>query len=64
MNITFRPTPFGTVHVSATVPVQDVKKARRSIASRVGKKGLGSRIAVREHEFGDNCEVFAIYRKK
>lgn len=63
MDITFAPTPFRTVHVSATVPVSLIPKARRSIASQVGRRGLGKRLTIREHVIGDTAVVFAVYRK-
>lgn len=63
MNITFSPTPFGTVHVSAVVPVADIRKARRSIAAQVGRRGLGKRLSVREHTFGQYARIGLVYRK-
>lgn len=61
--IEFNPTPFGTVHVTALVPTEDVKRTRRSIASQVGRRGLGKRLSTAEHRFGAYTRVFAIYRK-
>lgn len=63
MDITFSPTPYRTVHVTATVPVDQVGKARRSIAAQVKPRGLGKRVTIREHVIGDKAIVFAIYRK-
>lgn len=63
MNITFAATPFRTVHATAAVPVQQSGKARRSISSQAGRRGLGKRVTVREHVIGDTAFVFAIYRK-
>lgn len=63
MQIDFVPTPFRTVHVTATVPAQQAAKARRSIASQVGRRGYGKRLTVREHVIGDQAVVFAVYRK-
>lgn len=63
MNVTFAPTPFRTVHAMATVPAQHTGKARRSIASQAGRRGLGKRVTIREHVIGDTAIVFAIYRK-
>jgi len=63
MSVTFAPTPFRTVHVTAVVPVQQSARARRSISSQVGRRGLGKRLSIREHVVGDTATVFAIYRK-
>lgn len=57
MSVTFLPTPYGTVHVTASG--EDTTKIRRSIASQVGRRGLGKRLTIREHA----GTVFAIYRK-
>ncbi len=62
-DVTFIPTPFRTVHVTATVPAGQTGKARRSIASQVGRRGLGKRLTIREHVIGDQAIVFAVYRK-
>lgn len=56
-SISFLPTPYGTVHVTASG--EDTARVRRSIASQVGRRGLGKRLTIREHR----GTVFAIYRK-
>ena len=63
MELTFSPTPYGTVHVSATVPSDQLAKAKRSISSQAGKRGYGKRLSVREHTFGQWARVMAIYPK-
>ena len=59
MNITFQPSPFGTVHVTGTGA--DPAKVRRSISSQAGKRGLGQRLTLRVDDVTGT--VFAIYRK-
>ncbi len=61
--IEFNPTPFGTVHVTALVPTEDVKRTRRSISSQVGRRGLGKRLTITEHCLGTHTRVISIYRK-
>ena len=63
MNITFSPTPFGTVHVETVAPVQDASKAKRKISAQVSPRGLGKRLSLREHRFGSYVKIGAIYRK-
>lgn len=63
MDITFQPTPFGTVRVDLVVPVADVGKVKRSVSSQAGKRHLGKRLSVREHRFGSLVRVGIIYRK-
>lgn len=63
MNVTFSPTPYGTVHVQAVVLATEAAKAKRSIASQVGRRGLGKRLSIREHTFGRYVRIGAIYRK-
>lgn len=63
-NVSSAPTPFGTIHYTATgigvgVNVDTVKKALQKAA-----KGHGRALSVREHVNGHTVTVFAIYRKK
>lgn len=63
MNVTFTPTPFGTVRADVVVPVDQIGKAKRSISSQAGRRGYGKRLSVREHRFGRLARVGIIYRK-
>lgn len=63
MNITFTPTPFGTVRADVVCPADQVGKAKRSISAQAGRRGLGKRISVRAHVFGRYARVGVIYRK-
>lgn len=63
MNVSFSPTPFGTVHASVVVPAEDAAKAKRSISSQAGKRHYGKRLSIREHTFGRFVRIGAIYRK-
>lgn len=64
MNVKIEPTPFGTIHVTATSSAYEadalasVKKALRKAA-----KGHGRAITTREHTIGHTVTAFAIYRK-
>lgn len=44
MNVTFTPTAHGTVHAFGTASAVQADKLLRSIASRAGRKGLGSKL--------------------
>lgn len=63
-NVTYSPTPFGTVVVEAIVPVGEASKFRRSVAATAKRKGLGKRLGPgRCHIFGRYARVAVIYRK-
>lgn len=63
MNVTFTPTPFGTVRADVTCPASDISRAKRSISAQAGRRGLGERLSVREHIFGQYARIGVIYRK-
>lgn len=64
IDVTSTPTPFGTVHFTATTEayqadgVAVAKKALRKAA-----RGHGRPLSTREHVVGHKVTVFAIYRK-
>lgn len=59
MDIKFSPTPFGTVHVTATGGETDT--LRRKISAQVKPRKLGKRLSLRVDDVSGT--VFAIYRK-
>ena len=60
-NVSSTPTPFGTVHFTATGIGVDVSVAKKAL--RKAAKGHGRALSVREHTIGHTVTVFAIYRK-
>jgi hypothetical protein len=62
-NVTYSPTPFGTVVVEAVVPATEVGKFKRSVSATRKRHGLAERLSVREHTFGQWARVAVIYRK-
>jgi hypothetical protein len=62
-NVTYSPTPFGTVVVEAVVPAEEIGKFKRSVSATRKRHGLGQRVSVREHTFGRWARVAVIYRK-
>lgn len=60
-NVTSTPTPFGTVHFTATGLGVDVAVAKKAL--RKAAKGHGRALSTREHVIGHKVTVFAIYRK-
>lgn len=69
MDITFNPTPFRTVHATATHQVDfgvtgGVESAvKRSLTGAAKREGLGKRVTRRSHVIGNTVTVFDIYRK-
>jgi hypothetical protein len=63
MNISFQPTPFGTVHSAATGPASSEAQLKSQVTRHAKREGLGQRVTRRSHVIGDVVQVFTIYRK-
>lgn len=63
MNIRFSPTPFGTVHATATGPAGQVSQLKGKVTRQAKANGLGEQVTRRSHVIGDTATVFTVYRK-
>lgn len=63
MNIDAIPTPFGTVHFTATGPAGKAPQVKALVTRHAKALGLGGRVSQRSHVIGNTVTVFASYRK-
>jgi hypothetical protein len=63
MFITFAPTPFRTVHSTATGPAAGESQLKGQQTRHAKARGLGEMVSRRVHTIGAEVTVFSIYRK-
>jgi len=61
--ITFQPTPFRTVHSTATGPAGSESQLKGQQTRYARTHGLGKAVSRRVHTIGSTVTVFTIYRK-